>query len=310
MLRFVVFGPNGYLGDKICQMLERDGHGVYKVPRRVLNGRFPPLASGLNAIKEFDPDYVINAIGYTGKPNVDECEEKQRECFEGNVLVPTLIADFCHTLGVPLIHLSSGCIYNDPAEDGKVNGHSGWKFLEEDKPNFCFGARQPCSYYSGTKELGERAVRNYTNSYILRIRMPFNADAHSKNYLWKLLKYEKLLDAQNSMTYVSDLLRAITHIAEELPEPGTYHIVSPPTTTRQVTKILSRAGLFEDREPQFFADIEEFNQHVKTPRSNCMLCNDKARAAGFKFVDVESALRTSAEKLRRLLLDIHGKVQV
>ena len=31
---------------------------------------------------------VISTVGFTGKPNVDECEDKKDECFNLNVLVP------------------------------------------------------------------------------------------------------------------------------------------------------------------------------------------------------------------------------
>ncbi len=46
-------------------------------------------------------------------------------------------------------------------------------FTEEDEPNFTF-RRPPCSFYSGTKALGEEAIRGVGQNYIWRLRIPFD----------------------------------------------------------------------------------------------------------------------------------------
>ena len=40
-------------------------------------------------------DVVINASGYTGRPNVDACEDNKDDTWYYNVTVPGIIADTC-----------------------------------------------------------------------------------------------------------------------------------------------------------------------------------------------------------------------
>ena len=49
------------------------------------------LASLLRKIKF---TFVINAAGYTGKPNVDACELAKAECLSGNAYYPGLFVRF------------------------------------------------------------------------------------------------------------------------------------------------------------------------------------------------------------------------
>ena len=46
-------------------------------------------------------------------------------------------------------------------------------FTETDPPNFSF-RDPPCSFYSGTKALGEEAIAGIGQSYIWRLRIPFD----------------------------------------------------------------------------------------------------------------------------------------
>lgn len=73
-----------------------------------------------------DIGVVINASGFTGRPNVDEAEFKKELCWKLNVSSPLDINKLCNDLDVKYIHISSGCIYD---------GHEK-VFNEDDKPNF------------------------------------------------------------------------------------------------------------------------------------------------------------------------------
>ena len=78
-----------------------------------------PAGSGLHALRLLReylrrnrPELVINAAGYTGKPNVDACEAARAETLLGNTLLPQTIAHACAAAGNPWGHVSSGCIYS------------------------------------------------------------------------------------------------------------------------------------------------------------------------------------------------------
>ncbi len=65
-------------------------------------------------------------------------------------------------------------------------------FTENDSPNFSFRTNN-CSFYSGTKALGEECLQDAENTYIWRLRIPFNHVDSPRNYLSKLLNYAWLL---------------------------------------------------------------------------------------------------------------------
>ena len=119
---------------------------------------------------------VINASGYTGKPNIDAAEDDKESCWKYNVEVPLAIADAAQRAGAYMIHLSSGCIYNGY---DKV-------FSEEDAPNWGL-FQQESSFYSKTKHAAETLLAD--KAWLLRLRMPFSQTLSSKNYLSKILGY-------------------------------------------------------------------------------------------------------------------------
>ena len=117
-------------------------------------------------------DIAVNCSGYTGKPNVDACEDDKANCWEYNVLAPVRTNETLNLFRIPVIHVSSGCIYQ---------GSNKW--TEKDEPNF--GVYDDnSSFYSKSKHAGELALRGM-NGYIFRIRMPFCGTTQHKNILVK-----------------------------------------------------------------------------------------------------------------------------
>ena len=70
------------------------------------------MTSCWNYLRANQPEFVINAAGYTGKPNVDACEIAQADTLAGNTLLPQTIAHACAAAGIPWGHVSSGCIFS------------------------------------------------------------------------------------------------------------------------------------------------------------------------------------------------------
>ena len=46
------------------------------------------------------PRLLINAAGYTGKPNVDACELAKADCLDGNAVLPWAIRQVCEELNI------------------------------------------------------------------------------------------------------------------------------------------------------------------------------------------------------------------
>ena len=137
----IILGGSGYVGQAYQEMFCERGIDFVSLARGELDYTDPASLSVY--LREMKPKFLINAAGYTGKPNVDACETDKANCLFGNAVLPDRIAEACAEAAVPWGHVSSGCIYSERREDGK-----GWS--EEDAPNFSFRS-PPCSFYSGSK---------------------------------------------------------------------------------------------------------------------------------------------------------------
>lgn len=276
-----LLGGSGYVGQAYQALLTRKG-----VPFRNIRRAELDYSNGTvlrDALRRDRPDFLINAAGYTGKPNVDACELHKHECLFGNAVLPGIIADACVEAGVPWGHVSSGCIFTGARPDG-----SG--FTETDTPNFTFRTNN-CSFYSGSKGLGEEVLAGKPNVYIWRLRIPFNNVESPRNYLTKLMRYQRLLEAANSISQLDEFCAATFACWEKRVPIGTYNVTNPgKVTTHEVVELIRKSGV-SNKEFIFFKDEDEF-MHVaaKTPRSNCVMDASKLAAAGIRMTEVHEAL--------------------
>ena len=263
-------------------------------------------------LKAKKPSFVVNAAGYTGKPNVDACELDKAGTLVGNALLPQTIAHACAAAKIPWGHVSSGCIYSGAKvfENGKVRVEKDFTkpelralveqnpsailgFTESDAPNFSF-RDQPCSFYSGTKALGEEAIANIGQSYIWRLRIPFDEFDNKRNYLSKVQRYAKVYDNVNSISHRADYVKACLDTWELRTPFGIYNVTNPGfVTTRHVVEALEKILKPKHKFEYWSSDEEFYKIAAKTPRSNCVMDVSKLLAAGVKIRGVEAALEDS-----------------
>ena len=289
----IVLGATGYLGSYFVKYLQKEGEDVFGLSRAEID--YTDVGSLISILRSKKPKLLINAAGYTGKPNVDACESDQAECLFGNAVLPGRIRTACEELGIPWGHVSSGCIYSGRKSDG-----GGW--TEVDQPNFSF-RNGPCSFYSGTKALGEEVLKGAKNCYIWRLRIPFNEEKSPRNYLQKLLHYSSLLEAENSISHIDDYINSCLSSFTQECEPGIYNLTnSGSITTRQVVKWMKEEGV-TDKEFNFFENEEDFMAKAAiTPRSNCVMDTSKAERNGIALRPVEEAVRQTLRKMREQVL--------
>lgn len=314
----LLLGGSGYIGQAFVAELQQRQLDYRALSRRELDyTRFDLLLALLRSVQ---PRLVINAAGYTGKPNVDACELHQADTLAGNVLLPQTIAQACEVAGVPWGHVSSGCIYSG----AKLPGPAGWQavkdltqtearvlvetqpdsirgFAETDAPNFCF-RDGPCSFYSGAKALGEEAISGWGQNYIWRLRIPFDEWDNPRNYLSKVQNYPRVYDNVNSLSQRTDFVRACLDLWEVRAPFGTYNVTNPGfVTTRQVIGLIEQI-LQPNRRFEYWASDEEFYRlAAKTPRSNCVMDVSKLLATGVKIRPVRAALETSLRQWKPAL---------
>jgi dTDP-4-dehydrorhamnose reductase len=285
-----LLGGSGYVGHAYQALLARKGIPFRSLSRATLDYTDPAILTA--ELRRDRPEFLINTAGYTGKPTVDACEQHQDECLQANAVLPGLIARACEDAGVPWGHVSSGCIYSGTRPDG-----SG--FTEADAPNFTF-RQGNCSYYSGTKALGEEALAGRPDLFVWRLRIPFNAVDHPRNYLSKLMRYPRLLAVTNSLSQLDEFAAATLACWERRVPFGTYNVTNPGRiNTREVVALIERSGV-HPRSYEFFASEAEFmaaGSH--TPRSNCVLDSAKLAATGIRLTEVHDAVAQALREWRK-----------
>lgn len=282
-----LLGGSGYVGQAYQTLLTQKGIPFRNLKRAELD--YTDVATLTAALRSDQPEFLINAAGYTGKPNVDACEQDKAECLFGNAVLPGRIAEACADVGTPWGHVSSGCIFTGARPDGTG-------FTEEDAPNFSFRTDN-CSFYSGTKALGEETLAGVDDVYIWRLRIPFDHRDGPRNYLTKLIRYQRLLEAENSISQLHEFVAATFACWEKHIPFGTYNVTNPGhVTTREVVAHIKASGVCT-KEFDFFDDEDEFMQiAAKTPRSNCVMDSGKLVAAGIEMTEVHEAIRRDLSK--------------
>lgn len=306
----LLLGATGYIGKAFQTALQQRGESFVALSRSQVDyTKFEPLYAWLKANK---PTFVVNAAGYTGKPNVDACETAKADTLQGNTLFPAVVANACAALGIPWGHVSSGCIF----AGAHVETAHGWQvekdmtkaevralaekspekirgFNETEEPNFSF-RQPPCSFYSGTKALGEEAIAGVGQSYIWRLRIPFDEVDNARNYLSKVQRYAKVYDNVNSLSHRADFVNACLDTWKLRVPFGIYNVTNPGfVTTAQVVEMIKRV-LKPNRTFAFWESDEEFYKFAaKTPRSNCVMDTTKLTSVGIKLRPVNEALETS-----------------
>jgi dTDP-4-dehydrorhamnose reductase len=265
MKKLAILGANGYVGTALRKHC--DAMKVAYVPL----GREATRSADVlqKAISESGADHLINCAGYTGKPNVDACELHKAECLDGNGVLPGIIRQACERSEIPWGHVSSGCIFTGRRSDGDG-------FREDDPPNFSF-RQNNCSFYSGCKALGEEVLVGAEQCYIWRLRIPFENTANPRNYLQKVMSYERLLDAENSLSNLQEFVAACVDSFRLKIPYGVYNLTNPGSvTTKDVVELIRRSGVCS-KNFVFFDDESQFMRiAAKTPRSNCVLDSSKA----------------------------------
>jgi len=269
-MKVLLLGSGGYLGQ----------HLLAKYPDAVTQKvDIADQQAVSNALDEIKPDVVVNAAGKTGRPNVDWCEDHKIETLRANVTGPLVLLEECAKRDLYWVHLGSGCIYEGDNE--------GKGFCEEDPPNF-YG-----SFYARTKAWIDWVLKDFP-VLVLRLRMPFDGTQHPRNLLSKLVSYDRILDVQNSLTFIPDFLEAAESLIAKR-KTGIYNIVNPGTISpyeimEMYKNIVQPDHAFQRLEEADLSDV------VRAGRSNCVLNSEKVQKEGITVPDVKQRVEEALEQ--------------
>jgi UDP-glucose 4,6-dehydratase len=285
MSKILLLGGSGYMGRVFkAALVNRNFQAITPSRAQVNYCDFEVLRQYIRKLGGID--FLINAAGFTGKPNVEQCEVRREETLQGNLLLPQMLSHLAAVENVRWLHISSGCIYQGD------NGGKG--FTEEDEPNFSFKYNN-CSFYSGVKALAETYLREDSRCYVARLRIPFDENDGPRNYITKLLTYPKTYDNINSISHIGDFVQSSLELYERNCPTGIYNITNEGSiSTREVVGMILEI-LKPDRKFDYFQNDEEFYSFAKTPRSNCLLNIDKLASVGLPMRPVREALREALE---------------
>jgi dTDP-glucose 4,6-dehydratase len=219
----LVYGAKGWIGGQFMEILKNSDIRHVSGTARVDDEE-----ALRNEIERVNPSHVVSFIGRThGKigdqvfTTIDYLEQKGKlvENVRDNLFSPLLLAEICTKQQIHYTYLGTGCIFNYDDEHPygvEVNG-----FEEESVPNF-FG-----SSYSVVKGFTDRLMHLYSDTVLnLRIRMPITGEKNPRNFITKIVQYEKICSIPNSMTVLPEMLPYVLKMMKQN-VTGTVNLTNP-----------------------------------------------------------------------------------
>lgn len=174
-LTVLLFGANGQVGQELLRALAPLGRLVATTRSGLLPdgsacevADFALPASLSVLLEQVRPDVVVNAAAYTA---VDRAEDDREAAFRANAEAPGVIARWCATHAVPLVHYSTDYVF-----DGQ-----GTRAYREDD------ATAPLGVYGASKLAGEEAIRAAGGRHLI-FRTAWVYASHSANFLRTMLR--------------------------------------------------------------------------------------------------------------------------
>lgn len=278
-MKILVYGSKGWIGQQFIEILQKQNIDFIKG-----NVRVDHIKDLKKELDETRPTHVISFIGRThGKignqeySTIDYLEQdgKLVENIRDNLFSPVLLAILCSQLKIHFSYLGTGCIFkfdeNHPFEQ-EQNG-----FHEASLPNF-FG-----SSYSIVKGFTDQIVHLLNENVLnLRIRMPITGQKNKRNFITKIVNYEKICSIKNSMTVLPELLPMVLDMMKNqvtgtvnLTNPGLIshneilqiykEIVDPSFTWKNFSAEEQRSILAADRSNNFLETrrLESLYPHIR-----------------------------------------------
>lgn len=291
-MKVLLYGANGWIGQKVHELLVSGGHTVV-----VGNMRAENSSDLEEEIKQVNPTNIISTIGRTHGTvdgvkytTIDYLEQKGklRENIRDNLYSPTVIAIISNKYGIHYAYLGTGCIFTyDGDEHPYEEERCG--FVECAKPNF-FG-----SSYSIVKGYTDMIMKMFDNVLNVRIRMPITDEINSRNFITKITTYNKICSISNSMTVLPELLPMMIDMCEKK-VIGTVNLTNPGLISHNEILEMYREIVDKDFTWNNFS-IEEQRQILASERSNNFLDTSRLESM-YKVKGIKESVRDVLYKMK------------
>lgn len=279
-MNWLVYGSTGWIAQQFIEYINDNKIDVNIIPAKSRLENFEDIRKEIELIK---PDRVVVLGGLTYRPpakNIDWCEDHKQEVIRANVMGTLNIADICEQLNIHCAILGTGCVYS--SLDRNII------YTEDDMWNF------DKSFYSKTKAYTQELLRNYKNVLLLRIRMCINNTNNPKNFIIKILNFDKIISIPNSMSVLPELIPVMVKLIEEH-ETGTWNIVNPNVISHK--EILDMCCVEKE-----YIDVSRQSEVTSVARSNNHLSTDKlmnfAKKHGLVVNEIHVAVKNMIDSMK------------
>jgi 3,5-epimerase/4-reductase len=221
-MNILVYGSNGWIGGQFIKILEK--HCLRFSCGKARADNVDDLNKEIETVL---PTHVVSFIGRThgniGDNNyttIDYLQDhtKLNDNVRDNLYSPLVLAIICEKKNIHFTYLGTGCLFQYDELHPYGNEETG--FCESDVPNF-FG-----SHYSTVKGFTDRLMHLFENTLNLRIRMCLTSNHHWRNFVTKLITYDKICSIPNSMTVLPELIPIMIDMAIKK-VTGTVNLTNP-----------------------------------------------------------------------------------
>lgn len=280
-MKFLIYGGKGWIGQQFTLLLKEEEYILSNI-------RVDSYEEIEMEVKKENPTHLISFIGRTsgeGYSTIDYLEQKGklRENIKDNLYGPFLLARVAEKYNCHFTYLGTGCIFTY-REEKEI-------FKESDKPNF-FG-----SSYSTVKGFTDQMMKTFSKNVLnVRIRMPIIEKPHPKNFITKIINYEKICSIPNSMTVLSELLPYLLKLIKKY-HLGTIHLTNPGVISHNEILEMYR----EIVDPTFTwknMTIEEQNELLLSERSNNELETNTIKSLFPEILPIKESIRKCLERYK------------
>ncbi len=141
-------------------------------------------------------------------------------------------------------------------------------------------------------------LKNYPTTCVLRVRMPISDDLNPRNFITKIVKYEKVVNIPNSMTVLTDLL-PVSLIMSERGLTGIYNFCNPGAISHNEVLALYKKYIDPEYTWSNFT-VEEQDKILKAKRSNNTLDHTKLVGAlpDVEILEIHDAMEQVFQRMR------------
>lgn len=289
-MKILVTGSNGLLGQKISAILENQV-GVSSI-FTARKGLAYPIKRGIFHLLDVSNEDLVNRVVSQNKPDViihtaamtqvDDCELKQEECWQQNVLATQYLVDAAERAQAHFIHVSTDFIF-----DGSAGP------LDEN------ALPRPVNYYGQSKLAAEEAVKaSKLNWAILRTVLVYGVAydmSRSNIVLWvkKSLEEGKTIKVVNDQwrtpTLAEDLATGCWLAAQKLAS-GVFNISGEEMMTPYDIAIRTARFFKLDESLILKTDSTQFKQPASRPLKTGFIIEKAKRELGYKPHSLEAGL--------------------